>query len=163
MASCPVLMRHAVQGARGPLGNNWSRDNRGNRDRNGKNGRDRLAVDLYLGAFAGNVTLLAAAVASLSGSVEGSTIGCSAVAGDVTKLATSVALHGLCLAITSEMVGPAALVAGGRTSTSSEAATREAAKASTRGTASTTTKAGSSWVRTGALQTGLECLRTARS
>lgn len=38
----------------------------------------------------------------------------------MTQLSTGVALHRLCLTVTSEVVGPAALVASGRASTAGE-------------------------------------------
>jgi hypothetical protein len=63
-----------------------------------------------------------------------------------TQLAASVALHGLRLAVTGEVVWPTAFVAGGRASTTSEAAP-EAASApvsAARRAASSTTH---SWVR----------------
>ena len=73
-----------------------------------------------LGAVAGNVAGLAALVAGLASSVEGAAVGCGAVAGDVTELAAGIALHGLCLTITGEVVGATALVAGGRPRTAGE-------------------------------------------
>lgn len=60
---------------------------------------------------------LTALVASLASGAEGAAVGRGAVAGDVSKLATSVALHSLCLAVTSEVVGTTALVASGHSST----------------------------------------------
>lgn len=55
---------------------------------------------------------LVASVASLSSRVERTTTGRSALLADVAKFATGIALHGLRLAVTGEVVGPAALVAG---------------------------------------------------
>ena len=81
------------------------------------------------------MTSLAAAVAGLASGVEGPAVGSRAIAGDVTKLSAGVALHGLGLAVARKVVGPTALVAGGRTTTSKstpEAAGRE----STTGSAS---------------------------
>ncbi|KEQ57968.1 uncharacterized protein M437DRAFT_60492, partial [Aureobasidium melanogenum CBS 110374] len=102
--------------------------------------RRRLSVDLgLLVAFTGNVTSLAASVASLAGSVERATVGSSALARDVAELAASITLHGLSLAITSEVVGTTALVAGSRTR-----ATRETTTEATTRTRSTATKTSSS-------------------
>lgn len=113
----------------------------------GSGNRCRLAVGFgLLVALAGNVTSLATAVASLAGSVEWATIGSSALARDVTKLTTSVALHGLSLAVASEVVRATALVASGRTSTASSETAAESTEATTR-TRSTTTKTRSSDTR----------------
>jgi hypothetical protein len=135
-------------------GNDWLDRDYGS---NGDGGNTAIAVDLCLGAVTGDVTGLAAAVACLAGSVEGTAVGGSAVAGDVawehvsnsrcregathTKLSTGVALHGLSLAITGEVVRSATLVAGSRASAASEAAP-EASVAAT-GSTSTATH---SWV-----------------
>lgn len=85
------------------------------------------------------MTSLAAAVASLAGSVERATVGSSALARDVAKLAASITLHGLSLAITSKVVGTTALVAGSRTR-----ATKETTTEATTRTRSTATKTSSS-------------------
>lgn len=96
-----------------------------------------FAVGLVLlVALAGDVASLAAAVASLAGSVERASVGSSALAGDVAKLTTSIALHGLSLAIASEVVGATALVACSRTRTTSE--TTAEASTRTRGAATKT-------------------------
>lgn len=93
---------------------------------------------------------LTAAVARLSGSVQWTTVGSGAITGDVAKLSTGVALHGLGLAITSKVVGTTALVAGGRTGTASKAATETTSESSARGTTGTT--AGTDgWVGAGTL------------
>jgi len=84
------------------------------------------------------VTGLAAAVASLTGSVQWATVGSSAVAGDVAKFAAGVALHGLGLAITGKVVGSTALVAGGRASAASEAATETSSVSATGSTGAAT-------------------------
>ena len=73
-----------------------------------------LVGGILLRAVARNVTCLATTVTGLSGGVEWSTIGCGAVARDVTEFAASIALHGLRLTVTSEMIGSSALVAGSR-------------------------------------------------
>lgn len=82
---------------------------------------------------------LAALVAGLSGRVEGTAVGGGAVARDVTELAAGVALHGLSLAITGEVVGATALVAGSRARATSEAAAGEAASVAATAHGSTTT------------------------
>ena len=100
-----------------------------------------VTVDLSLSAVAGDVAGLAAAVASLASSVEGTAVRSSAVARDVTELAAGVALHGLSLAVTGEVVGATTLVASRRTALTSEPTT-EASVAATGSTSSTT----HSWV-----------------
>jgi hypothetical protein len=52
-----------------------------------------------------------ASIAGLTCLVQRSTVRSLAVTADMAKLAASIALHGLCLAIASEMVGSSALVA----------------------------------------------------
>lgn len=115
-----------------------SRGSNGRRDRGSCRSRSRVAVDLSLGAVPRDVAGFAAAVAGLAGSVEWAAIGSGAVTGNVsygksmalhriqttilTELATGVALHGLSLAITGEVVRSATLVAGSRASAASEAA-----------------------------------------
>lgn len=90
-----------------------------------------LVVDLgvggLLGAIARDVASLAALVASLASSVQGAAVGGSAIPGDVAELAASIALHGLRLAVTSEMVGATALVASSGTRAVGEASTTIAA------------------------------------
>jgi hypothetical protein len=66
---------------------------------------------------------LAALVAGLAGGVERTTVGGGAVARNVAKLAAGIALHGLSLAVTGEVVGATALVASRRARAASEAAT----------------------------------------
>jgi hypothetical protein len=80
------------------------------------------------------VSGLVAGVASLASRVERTTTGRSALLADVAKFATGVALHGLRLAVTGEVVGPAALVAGRspaglKSTASTEASTLEATSA----------------------------------
>jgi len=77
------------------------------------------------------VASLATLIAGLAGSVQRSTVGSSAVAGDVAQLAASVALHGLSLAVAGEVVGTAALVAGSRARTASETTTAKATETTT--------------------------------
>lgn len=80
---------------------------------------------------------LTAPVAGLSGSVERTAVRGRAVTGDVTELAASVALHGLGLAVASEVVGSTALVAAG--SAAASETTTAASKATSEGSASTAT------------------------
>jgi hypothetical protein len=98
-----------------------------------------LAGGVLLRAVAGDVASLTALVASLASRVERATVGSSAVAGDVAELAAGVALHGLSLAITSEVVGAAALVAGGRARAAGESATAAKATVAAAGNGSTAT------------------------
>lgn len=93
-----------------------------------------------LGALAADVAGLTAPVAGLAGRVERTAVGSRAVAGDVTKLATSVALHGLSLAVASEMVRSAAFVAGSCAVAALETTATEAAlEAAARGGTDATT------------------------
>lgn len=82
---------------------------------------------------------LTAPVASLASCVEGAAVRGRAVTGDVAELAASVALHGLSLAVTREVVGATALVAAGSTAASETAATSES---TSEGRASTTADRG---------------------
>jgi hypothetical protein len=105
---------------------------------NGGDGGSRHAVDVDLiGDFTGGVLLgaiprdvasLTALVAGLPSSVERTAVGGSAVTGDVAQLAASVALHGLGLAIPSEVVRAATLVTGSWARTTSEATTAAAVR-----------------------------------
>lgn len=99
------------------------------RDWSNRRGGDRLgAVDVDLGlnltvgasplgAVTRDVAGLAALVAGLAGRVKGTTVGSRAVARDVAELAASIALHRLRLAVASEVVRTAALVARRRAGT----------------------------------------------
>jgi hypothetical protein len=70
-------------------------------------------IDVHrLRTIAADVTRLAAAVAGLAGTVQWTAVGRRAVPRDVPELAASVAFHGLCLAVTSKVVGAATFVAG---------------------------------------------------
>lgn len=80
---------------------------------------------------------LATPVAGLASSVKRTAVRGRAVTGDVTELAAGVALHGLSLAVTSEVVRAAALVAAGSAATSET--TTAASEATSEGSASTTT------------------------
>lgn len=81
-----------------------------------------LSVGVLLGAVPRDVASFTTLVASLAGRVQGATVRSSAVARDVAQLATSVALHGLGLAVSGKMVGATALVAGSRTGATKAAA-----------------------------------------
>jgi hypothetical protein len=83
------------------------------------------------------VASLAAPVAGLSSSVERTAVRGRAVTGDVTELAASVALHGLSLAVASEVVRATTLVAAGSAATSET--TTAAREATTEGSAGTAT------------------------
>lgn len=138
------------------LSNSGRRSN-GRRNRGSSRGSSRVAVDFSLGAVPRNVAGFAAAVAGLAGSVEWAAVRSGAVTGNVsygksvtlhriqttilTELATGVALHGLSLAITGEVVRSATLVASSRASAASEAAPEASITAT--GSAST---AAHSWV-----------------
>jgi hypothetical protein len=90
-----------------------------------------------LSAVPADVASLATPVAGLASSVERAAVWGRAVTGNVTELAASVALHGLSLAVASEVVGATALVAAGSAATS-ETATATS-KATPEGSASTAT------------------------
>jgi hypothetical protein len=96
-----------------------------------------------LWAVAGDVTWLAAAIASLAGSIQWATVRRLTVAGDVAKLAASVALLSFSLAVASEVIWATALVAVGRAvaalETAAEAATEATAEATSWRATSTTT------------------------
>lgn len=82
-----------------------------------------LSGGLLAGAIPRDVASLAALVASLASSAERTSVGSRAVPRDMTELATSVTLHGLCLAVASKVVRTTALVACGRAGTSTIPAT----------------------------------------
>jgi hypothetical protein len=94
---------------------------------------------VLLGAVAGDMTGLSALVAALASGAKGAAVGSRAVARDVAQLAARVAFDGLRLAVTSVVVGPAALVAGCGTSargkTATTVATSEASAGNRRSTA----------------------------
>jgi hypothetical protein len=115
----------------------------------GSSNRCRLAIGLILlVAFTADMAGLATAIASLASSVEGASIGSSTLAGNVTKLTTSVTLHGLGLAIAGKVVRTTTLVASSRARTTSE--TTAEATTRTRGTATKTSSSTGS--RASALQ-----------
>ena len=102
---------------------------RSHRGHGGRSGHGTVTVDLGLRAVARDVAGFTAAVAGLSSRVERTAVGGGAVAGDVTELAASIALHGLSLAVAGEMIRSAALVTGCRATASK--ATPEAAECTT--------------------------------
>jgi hypothetical protein len=149
-AQWPVERRSCI---RGYLGHGGSRDDGSDLNgnglgvRNGGRGRVGLAVDGSdaggvngLSAVAADVTSLTAPVAGLASSVERATVRSRAITRDVTKLAASVALHGLSLAVASKVVGATALVAAGSTATGET--TAAASEATAEGSASTTANRG---------------------
>jgi hypothetical protein len=114
-------------------GGNRSRSSSYGSINGGDGGRGSLGVGR---AVAGDVASLGTLVADLTGGAEGAAVGGSAVARDVAELAAGVALHGLSLAVTGEVVGATALVAGRGTGVALEA-TAETALETTTGTGGT--------------------------
>jgi len=94
-----------------------------------------------------HVTRFSTLVASLASNIERSSVWRAAVPGDVTKFATSIALHRLGLAIAGKMVGSSALVASSRTGSASKSTTRSksATKSTTRGTNTTASTGNTTW------------------
>lgn len=93
-----------------------------------------------MSAVPADVASLTAPVAGLASGVERAAVRSRAVTGDVTELAASVALHGLSLAVASEVVRATALVAAGSAATGE--ATAAAGKATSEGSTSTTANGG---------------------
>jgi hypothetical protein len=96
------------------------------------------------GTVARDVAGLGTLVADLAGGAEGAAVGGSAVTGDVPELAAGVALHGLSLAVASEVVGTTALVAGGGAGVALETTTEATLEAATASAASGGTSRGTS-------------------
>jgi hypothetical protein len=119
----------------------------GSNGRNSRGGNILGSVDVHLlvhlstggllRAIPGDMPSLSALVAGLAGCVEWASVGSGAVAGDVAELAASVALHGLGLTVSSEVVGATALIAGGGTGTASVPTTSIAICASADGASAT--------------------------
>lgn len=110
--------------------------------------RRHLTVGVLLRTVSGDVTSLATLVACLSRRVQGTAIGSGTIARNMTELPAGVALHGLGLAIASEVVRAAALVTGCRTRAAGEpSATRKPSSKSTTTHRSTATH-GANGVRT---------------
>lgn len=145
-----VARRILDRTARSPLSSRGKNAPRESVLRNGRNGGDRVRaagqrrvvqVDLtaevaggvLLGAFPGDVAGLTALVARLARRVERAAVGSGAVTRDVTELAASVALHRLRLAVTGEVVGATALVAGRGARAAGEPATSETETATAHG------------------------------
>lgn len=89
-----------------------SSDNGGGGNGGSLDSSNRSSGTLVGRAVAGDVASLGTLVADLTGGAEGTTVRSGAVTRDVAELAAGVALHGLSLAITGEVVGTTALVAG---------------------------------------------------
>ncbi|KAI0146208.1 hypothetical protein GGR57DRAFT_289436 [Xylariaceae sp. FL1272] len=106
---------------------------------------------ILLRAVPRDVTSLAALVASLACGVQRATVRGGAVAGDVTKFSTSVALHSLSLAVTGKVVGTTALVASSRTRTTGKPTTTTISEAAS-AHRSTTAHGCTSRVRAGTSQ-----------
>ena len=110
--------------------------------------RRDLAIDprsyfsLSLRAISADMSSLTAPVARLASLVERSTVRGRAVPGDVSKLAASIALHGLSLAVASKVVRAAALVACRCAVVAGEATTISASVASSWCTSSTSRRCG---------------------
>lgn len=102
------------------------------------------------------MTSFAASIASLASSVQRAAVRSGTVARNMAKLATGVTLHGLRLAVTSEVVRTAALVAGSRTGTASEStsSSKTASKATAAYRSTATHGARSDRVWAGALEGG---------
>lgn len=112
-----------------------------------------LGVGVLLGAISRDVAGLATLVAGLASSVQRAAVGSSAVARNVAELAACVALHRLCLTVTSEVVRATALVAGGRSSAARKAtALGESASEATAGNRSASAHVRASGIRAGASQ-----------
>ena len=92
--------------------------------------RSGIAVHRALGTVSANVPSLSAAVAGLASRIQGTAIGRGAVTRNVAQLAASVALLRLGLAVTGEVVRPAALVAHRGAVVACEAAAHAKARSS---------------------------------
>jgi len=99
---------------------------------------------LGLRAIAADMSGFTASIAGLTSLVQRSTVWSLAVTADVSELATSIALHGLGLAIASKMVGPTALVARRCAIVANETSAIATSVASSRRSAGATS---SSWCR----------------
>lgn len=105
----------------------------------------RCAFSLGLWAVAADMSGLTASIAGLTSLVQWSTVRSLAIAADVSKFATGVALHGLSLAIPSEMVWPTALVACRSAIVPNEASAVSTSVTSTWRTSRATSSWGSGW------------------
>jgi hypothetical protein len=86
------------------------------------------------------VTSLGALVADLTGGAERATVGSGTVTRDVAELAAGVALHSLSLAVTGEVVGATALVAGSGALVAAEATTEITLETAARATGATASR-----------------------
>ena len=99
-----------------------------------------LAVGILLRTITRDVTGFTTLIASLASSVERTTVGSGTIPRDMTKLATSIAFHGLSLTIPGKVVRATALIASSRSRTTSKATTTAITTiSSTAGDRSTTT------------------------
>jgi len=100
----------------------------------------QVTIDSLLRTVTRDMSSLTALVTSLASSVQRSTVGSSAVTRNMAEFSTSIALHGLSLAVSSEVVGSTALVASSRTWPTSKSSTRNksAVESTTRGAETTT-------------------------
>jgi len=116
-----------------PLPFNSSSRWRGGRSSNFTVGNSDTIQISSLRAIFGDVTHLAAAIASLGTFVsEGTSVGCRAVARDVAEFTARVALHGLRLTVASIVVWSTALVAcGGTRNITAVSTTKSAAESTT--------------------------------
>lgn len=126
-----------------PLGNR----SRGRNHRHSLIGNGSNAVRLDLRAVLGDVANLAASVAGLASfAVQRAAIWSSAVAGDVSEFAASVAFHCLRLAISSVMVWSSTLVAScSARNTTEAAATTESGTTTKSATGTTSAAADAAW------------------
>lgn len=106
-------IRHANLRITLSSGRNRSRNLRGNSAQVDVGG-DGLRHSVLVRAVPRNVSSLVAGVASLARCIERAASRRSALFTDVTQLSASIALHSLRLAVTSKMIGAAALVASSR-------------------------------------------------
>jgi hypothetical protein len=86
------------------------------------------------------VTSLGALVADLTGRAERATVGSGTITRDVAELAAGVALHSLSLAVTGEVVGATALVAGSGALVAAEATTEITLETAARATGATASR-----------------------
>jgi hypothetical protein len=144
---CSIVHRGLSSGG-GPVSNLNDRGNWCDR-----RGDTKVTVGSLLRAFARDVAILPTLVASLAGSVKGSTVGGSAVARNMSELSARIAFHGLRLAISCEVVGTTALVAsswaGSAEPTTGNKSAVESTARSTNATSGAWNSARDSWVGAG--------------
>ncbi|OTA70746.1 hypothetical protein K449DRAFT_18440 [Hypoxylon sp. EC38] len=136
-----------------PLCHRWDSRSSGNLDL----GRD-IAIGVLLRTVTRDVTSFATLIAGLASSVQGATVRCRAVSGNVAELPTGVALHSLSLAVTRKVVRTTTLVAGSRSRATSETASAETT-VSTTADGPTSSHSNTGWVGAGSGQvTGLSAV-----